>query len=215
MIKATQKKHQPSHVQLQIQYKNKGISSYKRHNKNTQSPFPLYVAVKLYSSSRSKSPLNWLYFCAGISLPYISLVKLIRDIANRMISQYNRDGAFLARTLRKGILTIISKDNTDQNSKSTTAARHWHGTYIFQFPTEENPGIAIEYGDLENSSNRSSYKFLLHHFRPPQTAIIETEYQKKQHGLRQLVQLFGLHGLDTIPRGVIIQENLTFQQFFP
>ena len=31
--------------------KNKGMSSYKRHNKNTQSPFPLYVAVKLYSSS--------------------------------------------------------------------------------------------------------------------------------------------------------------------
>ena len=153
MIKATQKKHQPSHVQLQIQYKNKGMSSYKRHNKNTQSPFPLYVAVKLYSSSRSKTPLNWLYFSAGISLPYMSLVKLIRDIANRMISQYNRDGAFLPQTLRKDILTIISKDNTDQNSKSTTAARHWHGTYIFQFTTEENPGIAIEYGDLENSSN--------------------------------------------------------------
>ena len=107
------------------------MSSYKRHNKNSQSPFPLYVAVKLYSSSRSKTPLNWLYFSAGISLPYMSLVKLIRDIANRMISQYNRDGAFLPQTLRKDILTIISKDNTDQNSKSTTAVRHWHGTYIF------------------------------------------------------------------------------------
>ena len=139
----------------------------------------MYVAIKLYSSSRSKTLLNWLYFCASISLPYISLVKLIRDIANRMISQYNTDGAFLLRTLRKGILKIISKDNIDQNSKSTTATRHWHGTSIFQFPTEENPGIAIEHGDLENSSNRSSYKCLLHHFRPPQTAIIETEYQKK------------------------------------
>ena len=49
--------------------KNKRISSYKRHNKNTQPPFQLYVAVKLYSSSRSKTLANWLYFCAGISLP--------------------------------------------------------------------------------------------------------------------------------------------------
>ena len=77
-----------------------------------------------------------------------------------MITQYSRDGSFLSRTLRKGILTIIAKDNIDQNSKSTTASKHYLGTslYIFQFPTEENPGIPVEYGDLENSSSRSSLK---------------------------------------------------------
>ena len=77
-----------------------------------------------------------------------------------MISQYNRDGAFLCRTFRKDILTIIAKGNIDQNSKSTTATRHYHGTSlsIFQFPTEENPARAVEYGDLENSSNQSSLK---------------------------------------------------------
>ena len=77
-----------------------------------------------------------------------------------MISQYNRDGEFLPRTLRKGTLMIIAKDNINQNSKSTTAKKHYHGTslFIFQFPTEENPGIAVEYGDLDNSSNRSSLK---------------------------------------------------------
>ena len=77
-----------------------------------------------------------------------------------MISQYNRDGAFLSRTLRKGILTIIAKDNIDQNSKSTTTTRHYHGTSlsIFQFPTEENPARAVAYGDLENSSNQSCLK---------------------------------------------------------
>ena len=29
---------------------------------------------------------------------------------------------------------------------------------VFQIRTEENPGIAVEYGDLENSSNRSFLK---------------------------------------------------------
>ena len=111
--------------------KNKEISSYKQHSKNTQPPFPLYVAVKFYSSSRSKTLVNWLYFCAGISLPQKSLLELTRDIANRMISQYHRDGAFLSRTLRKGILTITAKDNIDKNYKSTTSARHYHGTSLF------------------------------------------------------------------------------------
>ena len=67
---------------------------------------------------------------------------------------------FLPRTLRKGILTIIAKNNIDKNSKSTTAARHFHGTSlsIFQFPTEESPGIETEYEDIGNSSNQSSPK---------------------------------------------------------
>ena len=43
--------------------KNKGISLYKEHSKNTQPPFPLYVAVKLYSLSRLKTLVNLLYFC--------------------------------------------------------------------------------------------------------------------------------------------------------
>ena len=126
--------------------KNKGISSYKQHNKITHPPFPLHVAIKLYSSSRSKTLVSWLYFCAGISHPYKSLLELTRDIVNRMISQYNRDGAFLPRTLRKDILTIIAKDHIDKNSKSNTATRHYHGTSlsIFKFPTEDNSSIAVE-----------------------------------------------------------------------
>ena len=120
----------------------------------------MYVAVNLFSSSRSKTLAIWLNFWAGISLPYKRLLELTRDSANQMITQYSRDGSFLSRTLRKGILTIIAKDNIDQNSKSTTASKHYLGTslYIFQFPTEENPGIPVEYGDLENSSSRSSLK---------------------------------------------------------
>ena len=43
--------------------KNKGISLYKEHSKNTQPPFPLYVAVKLYSLSRLKTLVDLLYFC--------------------------------------------------------------------------------------------------------------------------------------------------------
>ena len=142
--------------------KNKGISLCKQHNKNTQPPFPLYVVVKLYSSSQLKTLVNWPYFCADISLPYKNLPELTRDITNWMISQHNRDGAFLPLTLKKGYINGIAKGNINQNSKSTIATRHYHGTSlsIFQFPTEENLGIAVKYGDLKNSSNQSFWKLM-------------------------------------------------------
>ena len=84
--------------------KYKGMSSYKQHNKNIQLLSLLYVSVKLYSSSRSKTLVNWLYFHTGLSLPYKSLLDLTRNIANRMISHYNRSGTILPGTLRKSIL---------------------------------------------------------------------------------------------------------------
>ena len=77
-----------------------------------------------------------------------------------MITQHNRDGAFLHGTLKKSVLTIIAKDNIDENSNSATATRHYHGTSlsIFQFPIKNNPGIAVKYEDLEHSFNRLSLK---------------------------------------------------------
>ena len=105
--------------------KSNGISSYKRQNKNTQSPFALYVAVKLYSSSRSKTPANWQYFCTGISLSYKSLLELIRSIGgNRMISQYNIDCAFLPHTLKK----VYWHDNCKREYQSNLQVNIWNKT---------------------------------------------------------------------------------------
>ena len=131
IIKATQKKHlQIITYNFRYSIKNKGISLCKRPNKNAKPSSPLYVAVYFYSSNRSKTLVNWLYFCAGISLLYKSLLELTRDIGNRIILQYNGDGASLLWTLRKGILTIIAKENIDQNSNGTTATRHYHGKLL-------------------------------------------------------------------------------------
>ena len=145
--------------------------------------------------------------------------------------------------MRKGILTIIAKYNIDQNSKSTTATRHYCGTLsIFQFQAEENPGIAAEYGDLENSSNQSSLKIdalpssyisvknfltplktLTMHSKLPLTPFPTIPDNNYRNGISDKIAwlkaantiMFGLHWPSTIPRGVIIKENLTFPQFFP
>ena len=76
------------------------------------------------------SALVYLFSCK-------SFLELTRDIANRMIYQYNKDGEFLPRTLRNSRLKIIARDNIDQNSKSTTATRHYHGTSLSIFSFQQ------------------------------------------------------------------------------
>ena len=43
-----------------------------------------------------------------------------------MVEKYDNDGVF-TRNSRKNLFTIIVKDNTDVNSKSTNVGQHNHG----------------------------------------------------------------------------------------
>ena len=125
----------------------KSVLTKKRHDKSKETPFPLYVAIKIYSHSRSKTMINWLYFCAGISISYDRLLSITKDLAARMLRQYERDKVFIPCNLRKNIFTIIAKDNIDVNARSTTATKHYHGTSfsVFQFPLVGFPDEPITY----------------------------------------------------------------------
>ena len=87
--------------------------------------FPIYVAIKNYSHSCLLTMINWLYFCAGISLSYNRLLDITRDLANRILHQYERGGVFIPCSIKKNIFTIIVKDNIDQDAKSTPATKHY------------------------------------------------------------------------------------------
>ena len=121
----------------------------KRHDQSKETPFPLYLAIKIYSYSRSKTMINWLHFCASISISYNRLLNITQDLANRILHQNKRDGVFIPCNLKKNIFTIIAKDNIDYNARSTTATKHYHGTSfsIFQFPSVVFQGDMISYPD--------------------------------------------------------------------
>ena len=48
----------------------------KRHDQSKETLFPVYVAIKIYSHSCSKTMINWLHFCAGISVSYNRLLDI-------------------------------------------------------------------------------------------------------------------------------------------
>ena len=62
----------------------------KRHDQSKETPFPLYVAIKIYSHSRSKTMTNWLHFCASISISYNWLLDITRDLANRTLPSHHQ-----------------------------------------------------------------------------------------------------------------------------
>ena len=129
----------------------------KRHDQSKEIPFAIYVAIKIYHHSCSKTMINWLYFCAGISISYNRLLDITRDLANQILHQYERGGGFIPCNMKKNIFTIIAKDNIDQDARSTPATKHYHGTSfcIFQFPSVASPGDMISYPDELSTTTRS------------------------------------------------------------
>ena len=108
----------------------------KRHDQSKETHFPLYVAIKICSHSRSKVMINLLYLCAGISTSYNWLLDITKDL-KRILHQYEHDVGFISCNLKKNIFTIMAKDNIDPNARSTTATKLYHGNSfsVFQFPS--------------------------------------------------------------------------------
>ena len=130
----------------------------KRHDQSKETPFSLYIAMKIYSHSRSKTMINWLHFCAGISISYNRLLDITRDLANQILHQYKHDRVFIPFNLKKTIFTIIAKCNINHNARSTTATKHYHGTSfsVFQFPFVAFLGDMISYPDELPTTTKSS-----------------------------------------------------------
>ena len=109
----------------------------KIQDQSKETPFRLYVSIKIHGHSRSKTMINWLQFCAGISISCNRLLDITRDLANRALHQYKSGGVFVPWKLKKKIFSIKPKDNINHNARSTTAIKHYHGTSfsVFQFPS--------------------------------------------------------------------------------
>ena len=117
--------------------------------------------------------INWLYFCAGISVSHNRLLDTARDLANRILHQYERDGVFILCNLKKKIFTIIAKDNIDNNATSTTATKHYYrkSFSVFQFPSVAFPGDMISYPDELSLTTKSSNSKKVNSLPSPYTEI--------------------------------------------
>ena len=74
-----------------------------------------------------------------------------------MKTQFEKDNVLVPRVLKKGIFTVMAKDNIDLNATATMIHSHYHGTSIslLHYPSESNPGISLDYSFSDDSASLS------------------------------------------------------------
>ena len=100
-----------------------------RHIRDRETPAALYLAMKLYLKSGSKSVINVLHQ-RGLCISYDRLRMLSTDIANSVIGQWEQVGVVVPPQAIKDVFTTGGFDNIDHNPSYTTAKSALHGTCI-------------------------------------------------------------------------------------
>ena len=99
------------------------------HSRRRKTPIVVYNVPNLCGRFRSKGIITD-RFHLGLCAPYLTVLGITKNIAEKMIKEFEKLGCFVPRSTRRGIFTVIAKDNIDLNSRSYTATSHYHGTSI-------------------------------------------------------------------------------------
>ena len=114
-----------------------------RHTKNKEPPLPVYLGLYIHTITRSRKIIDNL-FKHGIAINYDRVMTLEKQLSTAICKRFEEENIVCPPNLRKGIFTVGAIDNIDNNPSSTTSKGSLHGTgmSIFQFPTQETPGIS-------------------------------------------------------------------------
>ena len=129
-------------VQFNSYIKRRSDSTFPSHNRERETPLPLYVGLTIHAKTRSKDLVNDM-FTLGLSVSYKRVTEVITSLGNRVCARYNDDGIVCPVNLRHGLFTVAAIDNIDHNPSATTSSGSFHGTGIslFQQPTPDIKGL--------------------------------------------------------------------------
>ena len=114
-----------------------------RHNRDRETPLPLYLALKIHAVTRKINLIDTL-FNLGLCVSYDRLLQLTSDIANGAIQRFAVDDVVCHPKMRQGLFTTAAVDNIDYNTSSATAKDSFHGTGIslnMQHPSHQFAGL--------------------------------------------------------------------------
>ena len=95
----------------------------KRHNKEKETPASVYMAMKLHLLTGSKSLVDTMNK-RGLCVSYYRLRRLSTDLANSIISYWEKIGVVVPPQAIKGVFTTGGYDNIDHNPSSLLAKTH-------------------------------------------------------------------------------------------
>jgi len=112
-----------------------------RHSNDRETPFAVYVGMKVFVKTRKRELIDKLHE-NGISISYDRVLEIAGQLGETVVNQYVEDDVVCPPILRKGLFTTSAVDNIDHNPTATTATTSFHGTSIsiFQHPSADKGG---------------------------------------------------------------------------
>ena len=139
---------------------NNSLQTQRRHNRDRETPFNIYIGLKLYSTIRSRTIIDHL-FNLGISISYDRILSITKSVYEGICENYSNYGVFVPQNLKKGGFMVLVKDNIDKNASANLIQSHYHGTSItlVQFlddspSNNSNQDFSIDYIDKTHSSKK-------------------------------------------------------------
>ena len=73
----------------------------------------------------------------GLCAYYDQVLQVTKGIGDNLVRQFKTHGIFAPGELKRGVFTMVAKDNVDRNATSNTTTKYFHGTSmtIMQTPT--------------------------------------------------------------------------------
>ena len=96
------------------------VSSNHRHNRDRETPAPIYLALKIHGETRKRGLVDTLHNM-GLCISYDRLLRISTNIANKVCAMYDEEGVVCPPKLARNIFTVAAVDNIDHNRGSTTA----------------------------------------------------------------------------------------------
>ena len=108
-----------------------------RHFLKNEQPFPVAIALLVYTTTRKKCLVNQLAH-GGLRVKYNRVKNINKSVAIQLCGKYQNDDIVCPPKLQQGHFTTSATDNCCMNFSSNTAVSSLHGTTIsvFRHPEE-------------------------------------------------------------------------------
>ena len=119
---------------------------HQRHNADKESPFFLYIGLKVLSATRSSELIDILH-AHGLCVSYDRILRITQGLGEALLQLFHDDDAVIPGLFWTRLFTVGAKDNIDKNARCTISKSHYHGTSmsLLQFPSSFNDGFERNY----------------------------------------------------------------------
>ena len=142
------------------------ISDSSRHCTDRETPLSLYIAMKLYQSTRSKKLVRE-FNELGLCISYDRLISILNTIETTALETYANEDIVFPLTLPRGVFITVQADNLD----SKAVDFHGTGISVASHTTHDKPGIKTDFPTLNHSGTK--------HALPDTFAVVKPAYLAK------------------------------------